>query len=241
MEGKKAFILYSDLLPTVDQLPDEVAGRLLKHILEYVNDKNPETDELLVKIAFEPIRQQLKRDLIKWEQRAQNSRLNGKKGGRPTKEEAQENPNKPGGLNKNPGEPGKPGNVNVNVSVKDNVKETNNKKKPATREVENLINNSFETNYNLGIKFNEWFNYRKEIKKTLKATTVKAQIKFLKKYTPEIAIKIIEQSILHGWTGLHELKQAGPGNQQNPGQSQIEKMSGVVQSANEKLNNLDLK
>jgi len=38
-----------------------------------VNDENPETDNLLVNIAFEPIKQQLKRDLQKWE-----SHLNGK-------------------------------------------------------------------------------------------------------------------------------------------------------------------
>ena len=64
---KKSFILYCDLIHTVNKLPDETAGKLLKHILAYVNDLNPETDDLLVEVAFEPIKQAMKRDLKKWE------------------------------------------------------------------------------------------------------------------------------------------------------------------------------
>jgi ribosomal protein L11 len=64
---KKSFILYCDLIHTVNKLPDETAGKLLKHILAYVNDLNPETEDLLVEVAFEPIKQVMKRDLKKWE------------------------------------------------------------------------------------------------------------------------------------------------------------------------------
>lgn len=65
-EGKKSFLLYADLINIVSKLPDETAGKLLKLILEYVNDKDPVVDDLLLSIAFEPIKLQLKRDLIKW-------------------------------------------------------------------------------------------------------------------------------------------------------------------------------
>jgi hypothetical protein len=65
---KKGFILYADLIHTINQLPSETAGELFKHILKYVNDEHPTTENILVKIAFEPIKQQLKRDLIKFEQ-----------------------------------------------------------------------------------------------------------------------------------------------------------------------------
>ena len=40
-KDKKSFVLYVDLLHTVEKLTDEEAGRLFKHILEYVNDKDP--------------------------------------------------------------------------------------------------------------------------------------------------------------------------------------------------------
>lgn len=64
---KNGFILYNDIIHTVEELSDEQAGKLFKHILRYVNDKNPITEDVLIKIAFEPIKQSLKRDLVKYE------------------------------------------------------------------------------------------------------------------------------------------------------------------------------
>jgi hypothetical protein len=78
-ENKKSFVLYSDSQGLINQLPDEVAGRLLKHIYAYVNDENPTTDELLLNIAFEPIKMQLKRDLVKYEKKREQWSEAGKK------------------------------------------------------------------------------------------------------------------------------------------------------------------
>ena len=66
MENKKSFILYADIHSTIQHLTDEKAGELFKLILAYVNDEDPEVNDLVLKIAFEPIKQQLKRDLTIW-------------------------------------------------------------------------------------------------------------------------------------------------------------------------------
>ena len=66
MENKKSFILYADYKNTVNILDNETAGKLFKHILSYVNDEDPQTEDIVLKIAFEPIKQQLKRDLNRW-------------------------------------------------------------------------------------------------------------------------------------------------------------------------------
>lgn len=66
-ENKSGFVLYADLIHTVSKLPDDKAGQLFKHILMYVNDQNPVTNDIIIEISFEPIKQQLKRDLVKWE------------------------------------------------------------------------------------------------------------------------------------------------------------------------------
>jgi uncharacterized phage protein (TIGR02220 family) len=66
-ENKKSFVLYCDLIHTISKMPSDKAGDLFKHILEYVNDKNPTTDDLIINLTFEPIKQQLKRDLDKYE------------------------------------------------------------------------------------------------------------------------------------------------------------------------------
>jgi hypothetical protein len=79
-ENKKSFVLYCDLIHTIDKLPDEVAGKLFKLILEYVNDKNPEVEDVLLSVAFEPIKRQLKRDLKDWERQKQKRSEAGKKG-----------------------------------------------------------------------------------------------------------------------------------------------------------------
>jgi hypothetical protein len=51
----------------------------------------------------------------------------------------------------------------------------------------------------------EWLEYRKESKKKMTAITVKKQLKFLSLHTKD-HVKIIENSISHGWTGLFELQ-----------------------------------
>lgn len=118
-ENKKSVLIYCDLIHTVKHLPDELAGKLFKHFLAYVNDEDPQTDDVMLKIAFEPIKQQLKRDLQKYNNIVERNRANGAKGGRPKK---------PTGLTGNPKEPKKAdtdndtdtGNDKENVNVKEN-------------------------------------------------------------------------------------------------------------------------
>jgi hypothetical protein len=128
-QGKKNVIVYTDWINTFELLSDEEAGRLIKHFFRYVNDLNPEPPDRMIEILFEPFKSTLKRDLQKWEIRAERARQNGFKGGRPKDEEKpqeEENPTKPSGLQKNPEEPSglfftekKP--VSVSVSVSDSV------------------------------------------------------------------------------------------------------------------------
>jgi hypothetical protein len=77
-EDKKGFILYADQKELFDQLPNDKAGELIKHIFSYVNDDNPETEDLIVNLAFTPIKQQLKRDLEKWETKLEGRRKAGR-------------------------------------------------------------------------------------------------------------------------------------------------------------------
>jgi hypothetical protein len=74
-EGKKSFVLYADLKETIKKLVENDrinktnnAGELFLHILEYVSDSNPEPINFIVDVSFEPIKQQLKRDLLKFKE-----------------------------------------------------------------------------------------------------------------------------------------------------------------------------
>jgi hypothetical protein len=57
-----------------------------------------------------------------------------------------------------------------------------------------------------------WIDYRKEIKKPIKETTMKAQWKEFKKWGEEKSIISIEMSIKQGWQGLFEPARSVGGN-----------------------------
>jgi hypothetical protein len=79
-DGKSSFVLYCDQKTTWDKLDDAQAGKLIKHIFAYVNDENPSPPDFVTELAFEPIKQQLKRDLKKWEKTTIKRSLAGKAG-----------------------------------------------------------------------------------------------------------------------------------------------------------------
>lgn len=114
---KNKILVYKDWKATFDKLTDDEAGRLIKHFFAYVNDDNPTAPDRITEIAFEPIKQTLKRDLKKWEAKAEISRDNGSKGGRPLK--PTETQNNPVGFSETQDNPQKP--VSVTVSVSDSV------------------------------------------------------------------------------------------------------------------------
>ena len=68
-QGKKTFIFYSDWINLVREMDNEDAGELLKHILSYVNDEDPTTENKFVKMAFGHMKPMLKSDLEKWEEK----------------------------------------------------------------------------------------------------------------------------------------------------------------------------
>lgn len=65
---KKSFILYADLIKSIEHLTNEEKGILFNHLLEYVNDRNPILEDRLILTAWKPIELQLKRDLVKFEE-----------------------------------------------------------------------------------------------------------------------------------------------------------------------------
>lgn len=118
-ENKKSFIAYCDWLEVFDNLTDEEAGKLAKHLFNYVNDKKPKSDRT-TELLFIQIKQSLKRDLAKYNNYLEKQRINGKKGGRPKNPTE---PKKPKPFSKNPTEPKKADSVSVSDSVNVNVRE----------------------------------------------------------------------------------------------------------------------
>jgi hypothetical protein len=132
-KDKTSFILYCDQQGLFNKLPDEIAGKLIKHIFAYVNDENPIASDLLLEIAFEPIKLQLKRDLRKYDDYIDKQRLNGAKGGRPSK------PTETQITQPFFQEPKKADNVNVTANDTDNATNKKGFVKPTIEEVNNYM------------------------------------------------------------------------------------------------------
>lgn len=115
-EGKKSFIAYSDWYGMFKALPDEVAGKLIKHIFSYVNDENPSSDDFVINALFEQVKSTLKRDLKKWEEQQEQRRKAGLKSAEIRKQNATL-------VNARSISSTVNDSVNVSVSVSDNVKE----------------------------------------------------------------------------------------------------------------------
>jgi hypothetical protein len=93
-ENKKSIIVYADWLELFETLTDDEAGKLIKHFFKYVNDQNPIAPDRLTELSFIPIKQSLKRDLIKWENTLEGRSRAGKASAEKRKQEkeAQQNP-----------------------------------------------------------------------------------------------------------------------------------------------------
>ncbi len=119
-KDKKSFIAYADWKETFDNLPDEYAGKLIKHIFAYVNDENPITDDLVIKAVFPNIKNTLKRDLEKWENQLEQRREAGRKSAELRKAKSND---RSISYNEPTRNPTVNDNVSVSVSVSDKNKE----------------------------------------------------------------------------------------------------------------------
>jgi hypothetical protein len=204
-ENKKSFVLYSDSQGLINQLPDDVAGRLLKHIYAYVNDENPISNELLLNIAFEPIKMQLKRDLIKWEQTLEGRSKAGKASAearRLAKEKEQMLTNSTNVDFVQQTSTNSTDNVNVNVNVNDNDNVNDIKKNNITASPKNfsfynsLIDYGFDKNL-----VSDWLKVRKTKKATNTETAFKNFISEIEKRNC-ILNEILEFTIIRNWSGF---------------------------------------
>ena len=138
-QGKKSFQMYTEWIEVFNELDNEDAGQLIKHIFKYVNDENPIAENKLVTLSFIQIKQQLKRDLKKWKTKSETNKANGSLGGRPR------NPKEPKITERLISKPKKP--VEVEVKVEDKVKEENNNIDVRKLTFKNSLWNKFKDYY----------------------------------------------------------------------------------------------
>lgn len=194
-ENKKSFVLYTDSKGLIDQLPDEIAGRLFKHIFAYVNDENPISDELILNIAFEPIKNQLKRDLVKWSNQTDQRRQAGLKSAEIRKRNA---------TSVNERSISSTDNVNVSVSVNDSVSDNVTDSvillKKETKSIFSFERSLLDYGFDRQL-VTDWLKVRKTKKATNTETAFKNFIAEIEQRTCNIN-EILEVCVEKSWSGF---------------------------------------
>lgn len=224
-EEKKSFVVYSDWYGVFKEIPDDLAGKLIKHIFSYVNAENPQSDDFVINALFSQIKNTLKRDLEKWESQKKQRSDAGKRSAE--KRNSTKSNDRSISLNETQRNSTVRCNMlDVNVNVNDFLLEKETKKidlfisdeadkipkhaerkKVAPKKEINLLfpTPEFKASWDL------WKAYRKKKDKfqyfdeesEQKALT---ELFNLSKQNQATALAIIRQSIDKGWKGFFELK-----------------------------------
>ena len=125
MKQKSSFLIYHEYREPLKLLTDEQRGQLLMALIDYSESGVVSELDGISMMAFSFIQSQMDRDSKKYENRCSSNRENGKKGGRPKKEnDSEENPKNPMGFEetekktKNPKQP-------IKIKKKDKEKDIN--------------------------------------------------------------------------------------------------------------------
>lgn len=137
---KKSFIFYCDWKETFSALPLDKAGLLINHLLAYVNEENPQTDDILINAVFANIKQTLKRDLKKYDL-IREKRINAGKASAEAKKQISTLVNKCQQVNP----------VNVNGNVNGNVNDKELKENPIKENEGGISVKVNGVNYDLGL------------------------------------------------------------------------------------------
>lgn len=118
---RKGFMLFHDLAEVLVALGDEKSGKLIKAMIQYSTDGTVPELESPLDIVFIQLRQQLDRDIEKYDNICERNRKNGLLGGRPR------NPNNPVGNLETQNNPEKPKKANTNTNTNTKTKTNTNK------------------------------------------------------------------------------------------------------------------
>lgn len=234
MSDKKSFVFYTEYREHLEMLPPEQIGELMLALIDY--QETGEVPDLpkgsALAMCFSFIKKRMDKDNIKYEEKCERNRSNGKKGGRPTNQtvisETEENPNKPNGFSENqmvisetekkPTEPRKADNDNEYDNDNDCDNEeyihtpekicANAHTKKAVKSPKKPEPVVYSDVPELDEAIHEFIKFRKGMKKPMSDRAVTLMMNKLETLSHDKyeQVQILNQSIMQGWTGVYELK-----------------------------------
>lgn len=232
MSDKKSFVFYTEYREHLEMLPPEQIGELMLALIDY--QETGEVPDLpkgsALAMCFSFIKKRMDKDNIKYEEKCERNKENGKKGGRPAKEpvieETDNNPKKPNGFSKNrtvieetdnnPTEPRKADNDNEYDNDCDNEEYIHTPEKIcANAHTKKAVKSHkkpdpvvYSDVPELDEAIHEFIKFRKGMKKPMSDRAVTLMMNKLETLSHDKyeQVQILNQSIMQGWTGVYELK-----------------------------------
>lgn len=210
--------IYPDFINVVQELDNGARGRLLLAIMQYANGEEPDELTGAERIAYIVLKGQIDRDADAYEANAKKQSENGKKGGRPKKDEKIEKPKKPTAFSENPKKPPlfsetqrkpkKPEEEKEEEKEEDkNKKEKENK---SVRETTHALFMRLLPDYTfsglLAEKMAEWITYKTERKEQYKEQGMKSLLRQVEnnaaKYGEQAVYDLIDECMASNWKGI---------------------------------------
>lgn len=236
MSDKKSFVFYTEYREHLEMLPPEQIGELMLALIDY--QETGEVPDLpkgsALAMCFSFIKKRMDKDNIKYEEKCERNKENGKKGGRPAKEpvieETDNNPKKPNGFSENrtvieetdnsPTEPRKADNEYDSDNEYDNDCDNeeyihtpekicaNAHTKKAVKSHKKPDPVVYSDVPELDEAIHEFIKFRKGMKKPMSDRAVTLMMNKLETLSHDKyeQVQILNQSIMQGWTGVYELK-----------------------------------
>ena len=212
---KDGFVIYKSFYAPIQSLSDESLGKLFRAIFEY--QIHGVCVELPVELtmAFNFFKTKFESDNIKYEAVVERNKLNGRKGGRPLKEDAEneteENPKNPVGFKK-PKKADKDMDKDkegIGEDEEHSKKEGKDKSFPKKKAKFDVYADLSYVDAGYADIWKEWLEYKDAINKQYNVQKgAIMQYKSLLKYAdnnPILANAIVKRSIVNSWQGLFEL------------------------------------
>ena len=236
MSDKKSFVFYTEYREHLEMLPPEQIGELMLALIDY--QETGEVPDLpkgsALAMCFSFIKKRMDKDNIKYEEKCERNKENGKKGGRPAKEpvieETDNNQKKQNGFSENrtvieetdnnPTEPRKADNEYDSDNEYDNDCDNeeyihtpekicaNAHTKKAVKSHKKPDPVVYSDVPELDEAIHEFIKFRKGMKKPMSDRAVTLMMNKLETLSHDKyeQVQILNQSIMQGWTGVYELK-----------------------------------
>lgn len=230
---RDSFIMYTEYCDMLDAVTAEQAGRLIRAMVKYSRDEDPELSDPVVAAVFATIKPRMDRDREKWEQEVRRRAEAGRKGGLQRARNAKQWLASASSVK---GRQGELGSAKEHLAIQadtdtdsdSEIKEKTNKREKQTDLFDRLANGRSMPD-DVRSALYDWIQYKAEKREPYKQIGMQSLITQAINKSAEVGsgrvVDVIRQSIASGYKGITWDRARRPASGFNNGQERVYNMS----------------